>query len=437
MEVSRGSGRGWRLALVALAASSIVLTVAACVLFAGWMVSPVESLSGPFGTLAPPRFGAPFGPARYQLVATGVAPVLVGGAALVADGGDVRAIGLRSRRTYWRLDRPGHVTAQSIWQIDDEYAAVLWSDRRLTVINVASGRHWDLDVADHEVTAPDVPTSGSKGLAVYGLAPSEGGSALVVVVQPREVDAYDAASGGMTWSYALARDQAILDPTSAGLPYSAQPGVSTVLLNVSTDLVGSYRETHAVVLNALGRVTLWLSSPNPAIELGGDRIGLAGSNALQVFDGVSGIPLYDLDVTDPPYATGDGSVLLAQNVARGTVSAYRAADGRTLWSDAFSGTGPQHTPGNGVSVLGLAVYAGRARVLQEYRSEYESCGPNFRLLTVSDSGAVVGIRPLSMFSCGASKIYPSLVSGGAGVVVLKDNSSILAGEQDRYAIEIG
>lgn len=437
MRAARRPGAGWRSGLAAFAVTSVALLAIGSALFAAWMVSPLERMSGPFGTLAPARAGPAFGPARHQLTTTGAAPILVSGAVVMVDGGTVRAVDLRSRSTYWRLARPGHVAPQSLTAVDDQYAAILWDDRRLTVIDVATGHRWDLNLPDHGLTVPDLSPPAGSGIAVYGLAPSEGGSALVAVVQARRVDAYDAATGRAVWSYRLPRGQAVLDPLSPTVGDGVQPGVATVLLNVSTDVAGSYQQTQAVVLNALGRVTLWLRSPSPAMELGGDRVGLVASNVLQVFDGTTGVPLYELHATDPPYATGDGNLLLSQDVARGTVTAYRAADGHELWSNAFAGAGPQDAPGNGVAVLGIAVYAGRARVLQEYRSEYESCGPNFRLMTVNAAGVVVGIRALPLFSCGTNGVLPSLVGGGPGVVILKDSSSSLAGERVRYTIEIG
>jgi hypothetical protein len=325
------------------------------------------------------------------------------------------------------------VRPQTLWRLGNAYAAVVWSDRRLTVIDVRSGRRWEAGLPDHGITNADIPGYVTSDLAVYGLGRTDGEPALVAVVQRGAVGTYEMRTGRPAWSHALPADEAVLDPVQ-----EAQSAGTTLLLNLSTDRLGAYTRTGSIVLDSGGRVTMRLTTAQTTLQLGGDRIALqVGGSNLQIYDGRTGRGLYQLTGAGSPYIAAGGGLVLTQDQLDGPLTAHRSGDGATLWRESFSGDGPQAGPGDGLAVRDLAVYGGEPRILQVYSPPEGSCGPRYRVLTLSPSGSVKGIKPLPAFDCRAAPVSPSFVDGRDGVLIVKDNSSIRDGARDRYVLEAG
>jgi hypothetical protein len=426
--------RRTRWILISVVALAIVLVA----VLIGWARSPFEVLSGPYGTLSTVGTGVPAGPARYQITVDD--PVIAGGAAVVLDGSGVRAINLSRRSTYWRLSRPGSVSASSLWALDERHAAVIWSDRRLTVIDVPTGHRWDRDLPDHGLPTSDLAsgTAPAPGPAVYAL-PAAGGGGLVVVVQPTGVDAYDTATGGPAWSYATSSGQGIADPAA-----DARPTGSALLVNLSAANGGNSEPDQSVVVNDRGHVSLRISVGSnatpmtyPAVAIGGGRIAQAIDNGIrfQVYDAETGQTLYRLPGAETPSdITGGRTVILTGGRSEGPVTAYSADDGRPLWRRVFTnGSGP----GLGELATGLAVYRDEARILQQYSESGSTCAAMYRLVTLDANGAQVGVKPLSAFNCQPLDVFPRLVDGRDGVLVVANNASIANGHKDRYVLYVG
>lgn len=399
IERSRRRRLRWVYVLAVLA-----ILVAALVL---WFKSPVELLSGPHGRLSSVGRGVPPGPARYHLKATG--PVVVEGAALSLDGSGVRAINLRDRSTYWELSRPGAVTAQSLWPLDGSHAAVMWSDGRLTVIDVPAGKHWDRNPG-----APHPP------VAVDEMGAADGEPALVVVIYPTRVEAFALRSGNPLWSYTAPSNQAVSDAELTG---------EFLLLNLST---------YSVVLNNHGRPRLRLTTPSnysgPDITaVGGGRVAqpLFVEAGYAVYGGADLRRLYVLPGSEN--ITGGRGVIVTWGTG-GPVSAYDSSDGRLLWQRYYTAPGPGPL---GQQVVSVAVYGGQVRILQFWSPVTGSCPWTYRLISLSPSGAVTGIKPLSVFNCRSIAFTPRLVDGRDGVLVVANNESIVIGRHDQYYLYVG
>lgn len=401
-----------------------------------WQLSPFDQVSGPSGRLTTAGMEVQAGPPRYQLSVQD--PAIVAGAALTLNGGGVRAIDLASGDTYWRLTRPGRAVASTLWRVGDRYVAIVWSDRRLTVVDVPTARHWDRSLPNNDV-ASDAIRAGSSDLAIYGLDRPGGLPPLVGVVERRAVDTYDATSGRSDWSYAVPPNQAIADPVG-----DAHPTGTTLLLNLSTDNYNVYEQDHSLVLDNQGRITLRLTVSTSAdasmtyapVALGDGRIAQLIDNGLasQVYDASTGRKLYQLPGS-PHGLTGDGDMLVIRDGDLG-VSAYRAADGSLLWQQTFSPQGCSSVRCG--DVRSFAVYQGKARIIQQYDSPDAGCGSRYRLLTFDASGVMVGVKPLSaVFDCQPGDIFPSLVDGRDGALIAKDNASIINGQHDHYVLEVG
>jgi outer membrane protein assembly factor BamB len=418
---------------------TIGVAVVAALVIAGlvlWSKSPVELLSdGPTGRLTPVGQGVPAGPARYSMAAD--EPVLVSGAAVVLDGASVRALRLDDPGTYWTLSRPGGVTPQSLWSIDDQHVAVAWSDGRLTLVDVPTGRHWDLYPPQYPLPVADYSSSGVPGpeLAVYGLPAAGGAPAVAVLVQPGQIEAYDLATGRPAWTYTPPSGQVVEDPTS-----DAQPTGALLLVNLST---GANSPADSVVLDGKGRITMRASYQSTAsaessgdvpVAVGDGRVAVGEGSYFRILDAASGRTLYTVPMGDSPYdIAGGAGVIVTGGREDGPVSAYDASDGRMLWRHQYSGPGA----GLGNMVMDLAVYGGEVRLLELEGGNPPACLANYRMLTIDPTGRIVGVKPLSAFDCQPLDIFPQFIEGRDGALIVEDNASIAVGHSNHTYIYVG
>jgi hypothetical protein len=184
--LDRAPKGGWSARAIAVLGS-----VLAVVFLAGagvWWFSPWEHMTGLHG--APPKAvgGVPSEGERY--FADVMDPVLAAGAVVEKHGRGVRAVDLGTGRTWWNLSRPGRATVASVWKVDDRRVAVVWSDRRLTVVDVPSGHRTHVRLPNRSAAA-NLMGSEKVHVEAGGLTGANG-RLLVAAVQDREVDAYDA-----------------------------------------------------------------------------------------------------------------------------------------------------------------------------------------------------------------------------------------------------
>lgn len=397
-----------------------VLVVLALTAFGFWEFSPWERLSGPHGTPPTPLQGVPaHGAKRYEFA---MDPVLVAGALIERHDGGVRAVNLRTGKTWWGISRPGRAKVDAVGRVDDRYAAIVWSDRRLTVVDVPTGHRTHVDLPDRSYANVrdyeagfDLDTGDKK---VTGLANGSGHS-LVAVVQWRGVDAYDASSGRRLWTrkapgkcgYRLAgsggRDTGGFLSLDVDCPRFTPPQGDPVELNYA----------YSTLLGAdTGRPLPGFThfSDGSLVPVGTDRLLQAHYTKYlryRVINSRTGREVWSLD--DKAWmgdgfvgavAGGDGLVV-AEN-GKGRVTAFRAADGKQLWQRTLPAS---H---GWADVRSPAVVAGQVRVV-------EFSPRPLQVITFTSTGAIAGREELPMFASGG---YPWIVGGDYGTLLIQNTN---------------
>ncbi|GAA4053862.1 hypothetical protein [Actinomadura miaoliensis] len=143
---------------------------------------------------------------------------------------------MRTGRTWWTLRRPGRVRASTVGAVDGARAATVWTDRRLTIIDAATGRRRHASLPDR---AQDRARHGDAAAdqAVVGLA-DRSGRPIAAVIQSRGVDAHDASSG-----HRLGADAEVCTRRDARLPRPRLPALF-LRLTSSTSRAGASTARH-------------------------------------------------------------------------------------------------------------------------------------------------------------------------------------------------
>ncbi|MEV0407947.1 PQQ-binding-like beta-propeller repeat protein [Actinoallomurus sp. NPDC050550] len=384
---------------------------AAVLILAGtgtWLFSPWEHLSGAHGT--PPRSvsGVPSSGARRFRDAAD--PILAAGALVERHDGGVRAVDLRTGRTWWGISRPGRVRVDAVGRVDGRRAAVVWSDRGLTIVDVRTGHRVHADLPDRSF--PKVDSKGEEREVPAGLT-GPAGRPLVAVVQDRGVDAYDASSGRRVWSHAAPHDCVFGDPVGKARtegsflpldvacadgppsPYDPQYAYSTLLDASSGRAMPGFERLPGGSLLPVGDHELLQNEVENGLGRG-----------YRVLDSRTGRPLWHVDSgAYAGVAGGDGLVVVTEHDDQ--ITAYRAADGKRLWRRTFSGAGDQLTRLRSGTVIG-----GQVRVVElEPRP--------IKVFTFDSAGKTTGIQELPMFERGGD---PGLVGGDFGTLVVEDEN---------------
>ncbi|MEU5532586.1 PQQ-binding-like beta-propeller repeat protein [Streptomyces sp. NPDC020362] len=410
---------------------SVLAAVVALAAFGFREFSPWEHLSGPYGSPPRPLHGVPSHGAQRH--GTAMDPVLVAGALVERHDGGVRAVNLRTGATWWGVSRPGRVTVDTVGRVDGRHAAIVWSDRRLTVVDVPTGHRVHADVPDrsyaHLLEDSDVVTSGAE---VTGLA-GGGSHSLVAVVQRRGVDVYDASSGHRVWSREA--------PGKCGYDLAGSTGHGPdgfLSLDVDCPLFtpshGDPVQLDYAYSTLLGAAT---GRPLPGfahfadgslVPVGTDRLlqqqhhGARGLG-YRVIDSRTGREVWHVDDKDWFSGAGVGGVVggdgLVVAETGDRVTAFRAADGKRLWRRAV----PTYDKRDQAMLRSPAVVAGQVRVVQVIP------GP-VQVITFTSTGAVAGRQELPMFEGGGN---PWIAGGDYGTLMVRDENTRPGKEPGAYA----
>jgi outer membrane protein assembly factor BamB len=404
-----------------------VLVVVLVLAVAGlWWFGPWEHLSGAHGT--PPQAVSgvpPQGADRFRDTAD---PVLVAGALVERHDGGVRAVDLRTGRTWWGISRPGRVHADTVGKVDGRHAAIVWSDRRLTIVDVPSGDRMHADLPDRSSKIGDshTVTAGLTGRA---------GQPFVAVVQDRGVDAYDASTGRRVWSGTAPHDCFFDVPAQDEIP-RADPFLSLDITCVDKPVpaTGDPRLSYAysTLLDAssgrplpgFGRFAGGSLFPIGDHELLQNQVTGGEGLGYRVIDSRTGRTLWHVDRSTVLHmgvanvSGGDGLVVVTDGDA-GRISAYRAADGRRLWRRIFPNVGGEYTE------LGFGtVIDGRVRVVEQEPRP-------IKVITFDAAGKVAGTQDLPMFAGGGS---PIPVGGDYGTLVINDENASISDAPRPYVL---
>ncbi|MEV4671473.1 MULTISPECIES: PQQ-binding-like beta-propeller repeat protein [Actinomadura] len=384
-----------------LPALTVVVAVVASAVFAFWWFSPWESFQGPPGAAPRPLDGVPVkGIARSR---TATAPVLVAGMLVERHGGGVRAVEPRTGRTWWALRRPGRVRASTVGAVDGARAAIVWTDRRLTIIDVATGRRRHAELPDR--SQDRTPHGGtSADAAVVGLA-DRAGHPIAAVIQNRGVDAYDAASGRRLWSWKAPAHCGFNEPSGAA-------ATAALSLTVGCELAPDARDRPVVDYSAAYTTLLDASSGRPVpgfARFGRGRLVPVGDHLLlqreesrgyRVVDARTARTLWRLPNVRAIASGGDGLVVSTTLDGR-EVSLYRARDGRRLWRYRAEDDRGQ--------LRHSTVVDGRV-----YAVEFDG---GARVVAFGEAGQVAGRLDLpAAFRRGT----PAVIGGGYGTLVVED-----------------
>jgi outer membrane protein assembly factor BamB len=379
-----------------------------------WLFSPWEHLSGADGTPPPPTNGVPAHGADRFRDAEG--PVLVAGALVERHDGGVRAVNLRTGTTWWGINRPGRVHVNTVDRVDARRASIIWSDHRLTVVDVPSGHRVHIHF-------PSRSRAGDLERAV-GLA-DRTGHPYVAVVQSFGVDTYDAVSGRRTWSRAAPNK--CLTQYPGEHPQRTEPFLS---LDVhcpdglySYDGTVRYDYAYSTLLDSsTGRPLPGFSHvpDGPLTPIGDHEILQASHRQVQyqVIDSRTGRTLWRLKLTTrsgsaPEVAGGQGLVVVTSNKYP-EIATYRATDGKQLWHHTYYGTFLQFG----------AVINGQVRVVQIARY-------SVKVLTLDVNGRSIGTQELPMFEHGSN---PRLIGGDYRTLVVQDTSAAADKLKNRYVL---
>ncbi|WP_433136780.1 PQQ-binding-like beta-propeller repeat protein [Actinomadura nitritigenes] len=386
---------GGVLAVVVLAAAGV------------WWVSPWERMTGLHG--APPKAvdGVPSSGERY--FGDAMDPVLAAGAVVEKHGRGVRAVDLGGGRTWWNLTRPGRATVASVWKVDDRHVAVVWSDRRLTVVDVPSGHRTHVGPPDRSA-AKDVMSSEKVHVEAGGLTGSDG-RLLVAVVQDREVDAYDASSGRRAWTRQAPRNCFYEDAVQDGIQ------VQTRWLSLDVDCMkyGDPSYAYSTLFDPSGQPLQGFEHfPGGSLLPAGDhellqdkQDGDVSSHGYRLIDARTARTLWRVDqwssspVGGPDAVTAAAGLVVVTDLEGGQVALYRAADGRLLW---------RRKVADSVLLQDGMVIAGQVRVIERDPRP-------IRVLSFSATGGDAGVQELPMFESGGR---PVLAGGAYGTLVVAD-----------------
>jgi outer membrane protein assembly factor BamB len=394
-----------------------------------WWFSPWEHLSVAHGTPPRPLSGVlSQGADRFRDARD---PVLVAGTLVERSDGGVHAVDLRTGKTWWGLSRPGRARVDMVAGVDGRHAAIVWSDRRLTVVDVPSGHRVHVGLPDRSSSTID--TSRTDREAAAGLT-DRAGRSLVAVVQDRGVDTYDASSGRRVWSQAAPHDCFFQDPAQdeirrTGAFLSLDVDCAEGPASNGNDTTTQY--AYSTLLDASS------GRPLPGFEHlpDGSLLSVGDHELLQnqfhgvqdmgyrVIDSRTGVPLWrvDMKTLHGGVATvdgGDGLVVVTDGNA-GRISAYQAADGKRLWQRTFPDAGGEYTRLQDGTVVG-----GHVRVIELQPRPV-------KVITFDGAGTITGTQELPMFNSGGN---PLIVGGDYGTLVINDMNSTMAGDKYSYAL---
>lgn len=405
----RGPVRRSRWLTRGLPGLGIVLIVLVAAGFWAYRSSPWEHLSGANGTPPQPLNGVP--PQGADRVRDATDPILVAGALVERHDGGAHAVNLSTGRTWWDISRPGRVHADSVGRVDGRHSAIVWSDHRLTVVDVPSGHRTHIHPPARSDASIDEDSAENAEFTV-GLSGTSG-RPLVAVVQSFGVDTYDVSSGRRLWSRS-APDHCVFSSADE----QEQSGTFLSLDVGCEDDTGSYgKQAYSTLLDA--------SSGRPlphfdrfqygSLTTVGDHEVLqediqGGVNlGYRVIDTRTGRVLWTVK---GDLVHGGAGLVVVTDSRPGQIMAYQAADGRELWRRTFTGAGD-------VDVNGAAmVIGGQVRVV------VGSPKP-FKVITFDSAGKIEGTQDLPMFDSGGNPT----VSGGdyRTLVVLDMTASLLDG----------
>jgi outer membrane protein assembly factor BamB len=335
--------------------------------------------------------------------------------------GGVRAVNLRTGTTWWGINRPGRVHVDRVDRVDARRASIIWSDHRLTVVDVPSG---------HRVHIHFPPRSRAGDLErAVGLA-DQTGHPYVAVVQSFEVDTYDAASGRRTWSRAAPKNCLMQYPGEH--PQRTEPFLSLDVY--CPNGLPSYDDTVRVEYAYSTLLDSSTGQPlpgfthvadGPLTPIGDHELLQASHRQLryQVLDSRTGRPLWRLKLTQrfgsvPEVAGGQGLLVVTSNEYP-EIATYRATDGKQLWHRTFYG------PGNDSAGLQFGtVIDGQVRVVQD--------SPHaVKVITLDMNGRPIGTQELPMFNYGGN---PRLIGGDYRTLVVEDISAAADTATYRYVL---
>lgn len=386
----------------------ILVVVSALAAVGIWWFSPWERFSGAQGTPPRPLTGVPSqGADRFRDAND---PVLVAGALVERYGSGARAVDLRTGRTWWMVGRPGRARVDTVGRVDGGRAAIVWSDRRLTIVDVATGHRRHEDLPDRsQADVMHVDDIAQDDEAVVGLT-GQTGRSLVAVVQRRGVDTYDASSGRHLWSWSAPANCGFDDPWGAAADASLSLAVGCELAPGAADQpVVNYVYAYSLLLDASSGRPLpgFGHFADGVLEPVGDHLLLqheihySQSRGYRVIDSRTARTVWRVPAVQA--TGGDGLVVVTTLDAR-QVTVYRAADGKRLW---------RYT--NKSDVLGLR----SAMVVKgQVRAVALEGGP--RVVTFGGDGTIVGRQDLPMYAGGGD---PAIVGGDYGTLVLVDENA--------------
>jgi outer membrane protein assembly factor BamB len=335
----------------------------------------------------------------------------VAGALIERHDGRVRAVDLARGTTWWSISRSDRVQIESVGRVDDRHVAVVWSDRRLTVVEVSSGHRVHVKLPDRSaanVSYQDPWRSTEPTVGLTGPA----GRPLVAVVQPFGVDTYDASSGRRVWSSrpaprgcilrlppdvvqqevsALSLDVACADDNATDSDPYDKNAYSTLLDAASGQPLPHFERFQYGSLDPIGDHEFLQDPRDGNVELG-----------YRVVDSRTGGVLWNVECTSEEQATGGAGLVVVSRPDTGQITAYRAADGTRLW---------QHTFGDdGVSEIQVGlVIEGQVRAIAGSLGSY-------RVATLNAAGGIEGTQDLPMFYDGGD---PRLVGGDDATLVVE------------------
>ncbi|QMU70700.1 PQQ-binding-like beta-propeller repeat protein [Streptacidiphilus sp. P02-A3a] len=405
------SRRARRVRAVAVGAAVAVLVVAG--LGAGaWWLAPFESVSGPHGPF-PAEASAPLvaGPVRSGF---GTDPVVVAGLLVERHGDGVSAVSPATSAVVWRLSRPGRPTVVSVGAAGDRYAAVLWSDGRLSFVDARTGRHWD--------TSAPLPPSGSwddepdgVDTTMEGFTTADG-TARIALASASAVTAFDAADGKRAWTYRLPDSC----PVQQMAPSPAASGDGDAQLALWTTCPYGDLTAEQVLDTATGVPVAALRGLHGEALLPtgtGDYLqlplnGNVGEDA-RLLSATTGAPGYTFPFNAGHRAAGSGLLAFVPYDTATSVAIYRASDGALAWTRNLG------TARVFAQVLDVAIAPGGiVRVI--VRGEV---GDAVTVESYSATGRHLGSLPLHPFDTGG---LPYFAGEADGVLIVGDYNALSA-----------
>ncbi|MEU5994572.1 PQQ-binding-like beta-propeller repeat protein [Spirillospora sp. NPDC047418] len=376
-----------------------------------WWFSPFEYMAGLDGTPPKAVSGVPAEGLRFFRDVKD--PVLAAGALVERHGRGVRAVDLGTGRTWWSLSRPGRASVTEVGKLDGTHVAVVWTDRRLTIVDVPSGHRLHVGLPDRSAHGSDLDEDKTP-VQTNGLTDSHG-HLLVVAVQDRGVDVYDASSGRRAWTRPAPRNCSYWDAVQDGIQvqnrvlsldvYCSEDGTtqyaySTLLGPTGTPLPGFGHFPGGSLLPA-GDHELLQYEHHGVEGVGYRLIDLRTARTLWRVDQASSSPLGGLDEV-----TATAGRVVVTDPLGGQIAVYRAADGKALWRWRLPRFGEET-----ILLHSGMVIAGRVRVLARHP------GP-VRVITFDASGEIMAEQELPMFETAGN---PVLSGGAYETLVIRDS----------------